>query len=40
MLLRYAGCLEGLPADFAAEHDHYIRGTPKAQAGFVPLLNS
>jgi hypothetical protein len=23
------GAAEGLPADFAAEHDHYIHGTPK-----------
>lgn len=29
MLLRFAGCVEGLPSDFAAEHDHYIHGTPK-----------
>ena len=29
MLLRYAGWAEDLPADFAAEHDHYIHGTPK-----------
>jgi hypothetical protein len=28
-LLKYAGCLKDLPADFAAEHDHYIHGTPK-----------
>jgi len=29
---RYAafkGCLEGLPEDFAAQHDHYRLGTPK-----------
>lgn len=29
---RYAGLiglLNGLPADFAAQHDHYIHGTPK-----------
>ena len=24
-----AGILKGLPADFAAQHDHYIHGTPK-----------
>ena len=23
------GILEGLPPDFAAQHDHYIHGTPK-----------
>jgi len=23
------GSLEGLPSDFAAQHDHYIHGTPK-----------
>ena len=28
-LLEFAGTLHGLPADFAAEHDHYIHGTPK-----------
>jgi hypothetical protein len=25
----FIGCVESLPADFAAEHDHYIHGTPK-----------
>ncbi len=25
----FAGCIDGLPEDFAAEHDHYIHGTPK-----------
>lgn len=25
---KYAGSIEG-PEDFAAEHDHYIHGTPK-----------
>lgn len=29
VVLKYAGCMEGLPADFAAEHDHYVHGTPK-----------
>ena len=24
----FIGCIEG-PEDFAAEHDHYIHGTPK-----------
>ncbi len=28
-LLQLAGTLSDLPADFAAEHDHYIHGTPK-----------
>lgn len=23
------GSIKGLPADFAAEHDHYMHGTPK-----------
>lgn len=27
-MAKYAGSIEG-PADFAAEHDHYIHGTPK-----------
>lgn len=27
-LKEYAGSVEG-PADWAAEHDHYIHGTPK-----------
>lgn len=26
------GAAEGLPEDFAAEHDHYIHGTPKRAA--------
>ena len=28
-LRRFAGKAEGLPPDMAAEHDHYIHGTPK-----------
>jgi hypothetical protein len=28
-LLKFAGKAEGMPADFAAQHDHYIHGTPK-----------
>lgn len=28
-LLKLVGSLDDLPADFAAEHDHYIHGTPK-----------
>ena len=26
---KYVGCIKDLPEDFAAEHDHYIHGTPK-----------
>ena len=29
---KYAGCIKDLPEDFAAEHDHYIHGTPKRGA--------
>jgi hypothetical protein len=25
----FVGCIDTLPEDFAAEHDHYIHGTPK-----------
>jgi hypothetical protein len=28
-LLKVAGTVKGLPSDFAAQHDHYIHGTPK-----------
>jgi hypothetical protein len=28
-LLRHAGTVPDLPPDFAAQHDHYIHGTPK-----------
>jgi hypothetical protein len=28
-MLEFAGSIDGLPEDFAAEHDHYIHGTPK-----------
>ncbi len=28
-MLEFAGCIDGLPQDFADEHDHYIHGTPK-----------
>jgi hypothetical protein len=28
-MLKFAGCMPELPADFAAQHDHYIHGTPK-----------
>ena len=29
ILLESAGSMTDLPADFAAQHDHYIQGTPK-----------
>jgi hypothetical protein len=29
VLLESAGTMTDLPADFAAQHDHYIHGTPK-----------
>jgi hypothetical protein len=29
---KFVGVLEDLPPDFAAEHDHYIHGTPKRAA--------
>jgi hypothetical protein len=29
VLLKYAGRAQGLPADMAAQHDHYLHGTPK-----------
>ena len=28
-LLKLAGAAKDLPPDFAAEHDHYIHGTPR-----------
>jgi hypothetical protein len=28
-LRKYSGCMPDLPADFAAQHDHYLHGTPK-----------
>jgi len=28
-LMQFAGTVEGLPADMASNHDHYIHGTPK-----------
>ena len=28
-LLEIAGTAEGLPPDFAENHDHYLHGTPK-----------
>lgn len=27
----FAGSVEGLPSDFAANHDHYLHGQPKRQ---------
>jgi ssDNA-specific exonuclease RecJ len=29
ILLESAGSMTDLPVDFAAQHDHYIHGTPK-----------
>lgn len=29
VLLRHAGKAVGLPEDMAAQHDHYLHGTPK-----------
>jgi hypothetical protein len=31
-LLKLAGTISDMPSDFAAEHDHYIHGTPKRNA--------
>ncbi len=28
-MLKYAGVADDLPADAAAQHDHYLYGTPK-----------
>jgi len=28
-MLEFVGSIDGLPEDFAAEHDHYLHGTPK-----------
>ena len=28
-LLKYAGIITDMPADFADQHDHYLHGTPK-----------
>ena len=28
-LLKHAGKAQGLPEDLAAQHDHYLHGTPK-----------
>lgn len=29
IFLKYAGAAQGLPPDFAENHDHYLHGTPK-----------
>jgi hypothetical protein len=34
-IAKLAGCVEG-PEDWAAEHDHYIHGTPKRGNGGKP----
>jgi len=28
-LAKFAGVVEGLPTDFAVNHDHYLHGAPK-----------
>ncbi len=28
-MAKLAGTVEGLPADYALNHDHYVHGTPK-----------
>jgi hypothetical protein len=28
-IMKFAGCMKGLPSDFARNHDHYIHGTRK-----------
>jgi hypothetical protein len=28
-LLEFAGTIDGLPSDMAAQHDHYLHGRPK-----------
>ena len=28
-MMKYAGIVDDMPADLAAEHDHYLYGTPK-----------
>jgi len=28
-LAPFVGCLDGLPSDFAENHDHYLYGVPK-----------
>jgi hypothetical protein len=29
LLLEFAGSIDGLPPDMAAQHDHYLHGRPK-----------
>jgi hypothetical protein len=29
LLLEFAGSIDGLPSDMAAQHDHYLHGRPK-----------
>jgi hypothetical protein len=29
LLMKFSGCMTGLPSDMARNHDHYIHGTPK-----------
>lgn len=29
VLMKYAGCMSGLPIDMAEQHDHYLHGIPK-----------
>lgn len=29
VLLKHAGKAQGMPEDMAAQHDHYLHGTPK-----------
>jgi len=31
-LLKYAGRIKDMPADFALEHDHYIHGAPRRKS--------
>lgn len=35
-LKEFIGAATGLPEDFAAEHDHYIHGTPKRSENYSP----
>lgn len=29
ILLKFSGCMKGLPSDYARNHDHYLHGLPK-----------
>lgn len=31
-MMKLAGLIKDMPTDFAAEHDHYIHGTPRRNA--------